>query len=181
MMLHPLRNSATRLSNVDPDSVQPNAVDLRVAKVYKFGSEERNRFSLTENLRVHADRWPVDKMPLEGWGLPTLGWYLKPGFYIIEMSNRIDVAPDEAGWVISRSSLVRNGIYLVSGLYDSGYSGSMTCGMHVTAVPFLLEDNARVGQYLSFKAESIKQYDGVYQEKPRPEAPAHEEKKIATW
>ena len=80
----------------------------------------------------------------------------------IIMQNEIEVADDEAGFVITRSTLNRNGVFLTSGLYDTGYKGVMAGVMHVNCGKMRIKPGTRVGQYLNWKAESISSYDGDY-------------------
>jgi deoxycytidine triphosphate deaminase len=78
------------------------------------------------------------------------------------MENIISVGQGEAGWVITRSTLNRNGLFLTSGLYDSGYHGAMAGLLHVTIGQARIKKGTRIGQYLSFEAESLSMYDGDY-------------------
>ena len=78
------------------------------------------------------------------------------------MENEIHVGPDEAGYVITRSTLNRNGCYLTSGLYDTGYNGVMASVLHVTCGLMRIKPGTRVGQYLNFKAEALHKYNGDY-------------------
>jgi deoxycytidine triphosphate deaminase len=78
------------------------------------------------------------------------------------MENIIHVGAGEAGWVITRSTLNRNGLFLTSGLYDSGYHGVMAGVLHVTIGNARIKRGTRIGQYLSFEAEALSQYDGDY-------------------
>jgi deoxycytidine triphosphate deaminase len=78
------------------------------------------------------------------------------------MKNIISVGQGEAGWVITRSTLNRNGLFLTSGLYDSGYHGAMAGMLHVTIGQARIKKGTRIGQYLSFEAESLSMYDGDY-------------------
>jgi deoxycytidine triphosphate deaminase len=78
------------------------------------------------------------------------------------MENIINVGDGEAGWVITRSTLNRNGLFLTSGLYDSGYHGAMAGVLHVTIGPARIKQGTRIGQYLSFNAEALHKYDGDY-------------------
>jgi dCTP deaminase/dUTP pyrophosphatase len=144
--------SKSKLTNFWPDDVQPNAVDLRLGKVFWIAA---NEFVIDEEQKVH--RGTVEVMPDEQ------GYYrLQPGHYEVVMDNKITVGDDEAGWVITRSTLNRNGVFLTSGLYDTGYSGVMAGVMHVTIGPMRIKRGTRVGQYLSFEAESLHKYDGDY-------------------
>lgn len=140
------------LTNVQPVDVQPNAVDLRVEKIFNINS---NVFTIDEEQKVH--RGSEELLPDDdGY------WYLMPGTYEIVMENIINVGSGEAGWVITRSTLNRNGCYITSGLYDSGYNGVMAGALHVTCGPLKIKKGTRVGQFLLFKSETLKMYDGDY-------------------
>ena len=78
------------------------------------------------------------------------------------MENVIDVGEGEAGWVITRSTFNRNGLFLTSGLYDSGYHGVMAGVLHVTVGTAKIKQGTRIGQYLSFNAEALHKYNGDY-------------------
>lgn len=145
-------SSKSKLTNFWPGDVQPNAVDLRLGKVFWIAA---NEFVIDEEKKVH--RGTVEVMPDdEGY------FRLQPGHYEVVMDNKITVGDREAGWVITRSTLNRNGVFLTSGLYDTGYSGVMAGVMHVTIGPMRIKRGTRIGQYLSFDAESLHKYDGDY-------------------
>lgn len=146
------RSSRSSLTNFWPGDVQPNAVDLRLGKVFWIAA---NEFVIDEEKKVH--RGAVEVMTDdEGY------FRLQPGHYEVVMENKITVGDREAGWVITRSTLNRNGVFLTSGLYDTGYSGVMAGVMHVTIGPMRIKRGTRIGQYLSFEAESLHKYDGDY-------------------
>lgn len=140
------------LTNVLPVDVQPNAVDLRVDKIYQISS---NEFIIDEDQKTHRGSFEI-QTDSDGY------WYLMPGAYEIVMENIINVGSGEAGWVITRSTLNRNGVYITSGLYDSGYNGVMAGALHVTCGPMKIKKGTRVGQFLLFKSETLKMYDGDY-------------------
>lgn len=145
--------SNSKLTEVQEMDIQPNAIDLRLDKLFKFTSP--GPFTLSADDAKHH-RAIEEVEPQSG------GWFSLPaGTYQIVMQNTVSIGPDEAGWVITRSSLNRNGIFITSGLYDSGYNGVMAGALHATC-PFVIQRGARVGQFLLFKAESLKQYDGSY-------------------
>ena len=145
-------NAASSLTNVQEKDVQPNAVDLRVDKILKIlGSD----FTIDEDQKVHrgSEELKPDK---DGY------FHLEPGAYEVLMENIITIGHGEAGWVIPRSTLNRNGVFLTSGLYDSGYKGVMASVMHVTTGTMHLAKGTRIGQYLNFQAETLSMYDGDY-------------------
>jgi deoxycytidine triphosphate deaminase len=144
--------SFSELTGIQEGDVQPNAVDLRLGKVFKINTTD---FLIDETQKVH--RGSVEVQPQSD------GYYhLAPGSYEVIMENEINVAGGEAGFVITRSTLNRNGVFLTSGLYDSGYNGVMAGVMHVNVSKMLIKPGTRVGQYLSWKAQSVSMYDGDY-------------------
>jgi len=144
--------STSKLTNVQPGDSQPNAVDLRLGKVFKILSTE---FIISEESKQH--RKTEEVIPDQD------GFYLlTPGSYEVVMENVITVGENEAGWVITRSSLNRNGCFLTSGLYDSGYSGVMAGVLHVAGGLTKIKKGTRIGQYLSFDAEMVSLYEGSY-------------------
>jgi len=150
------KKSKSSLTNVKESDIQPNAVDLRLDKVYAIkpvlftigeveGTEQKTHRGSQE---MHPD--------INGY------YYLNPGSYEVVMENIITIGDGEAGWVITRSTLNRNGCYITSGLYDSGYNGVMAGVMHIVGAPLKIKKGTRVGQFLLFKSEALKQYDGSY-------------------
>lgn len=152
MMIHVYGEAKTTLSNVQEGDVQPNAIDLRLDKVFRIKSSD---FELTNEKKTHRGTEELQSND-EGF------WNLGPGSYEIVMENIVHVAEGEAGWVITRSTLNRNGVFITSGLYDSGYHGVMAGVMHVTCGNFRVKKGTRVGQYICVKAESLHKYDGDY-------------------
>lgn len=146
------KNSNTRLSNVQNLDIQPNAVDLRLDKLFFIKPE---LFLIDEDQKKHRGTLEIE---------PDQNGYfqLDVGHYEVVMENIINVGKDEAGWVITRSTLNRNGVFLTSGLYDTGYHGVMAGVMHVSVAPMKIKRGTRIGQYLSFNAESLSSYDGSY-------------------
>lgn len=140
------------LTKVAPGDVQPNAVDLRLGKVYRILP---GLFTIDEDQKIH--RGSVEMYVNDG------EYYrLEVGHYEVVMENKITVGEGEAGFVITRSTLNRNGVFLTSGLYDTGYSGVMAGVMHITTGPMKIKPGTRIGQYLSFNAQALSSYNGSY-------------------
>ena len=78
------------------------------------------------------------------------------------MENEVSIEEGYAGFVITRSTLNRNGVFITSGLYDSGYHGVMAGCLQVRVGPMKIQRGTRVGQFLLFKAETLSLYDGSY-------------------
>lgn len=145
-------NSKSTLSNVQEGDSQPNAVDLRLRKVFKINDD---LFEVSNDHKKHRGSLELKPDPEGYYNLP-------PGHYEVVMENIINVGDNEAGWVITRSTLIRNGCFITSGLYDTGYHGVMAGVLHVTIGSARIKQGTRIGQYLSFDSESLSAYDGDY-------------------
>lgn len=146
-------NSNSRLQEVHSSDVQPNAVDIRLGRVWMM----HGSFRLSEDEKIHRQKieiFPDDQGYFE----------FKVGeAYEVAFDNLITMAEDEAGFVIVRSTLNRNGVFITSGLYDSGYKGSLAGCMHIRGNgPTFIRKGTRIAQFLLFKAEALHNYDGSY-------------------
>lgn len=146
-------SSRSSLTAVKDGDSQPNAVDLRLEKIFKIKSDI---FEISNEHKKHRGTELEIKPDPEGY------FNLAPGSYEVIMENIINVGNGEAGWVITRSTLNRNGCFLTSGLYDSGYNGVMAGVLHVGVGHARIKKGTRIGQYLSFDAEALSSYDGDY-------------------
>lgn len=151
-MRHILSVGDKLLTQVQEGDSQPNAVDLRVLDIFKLADEP---FRLIGDSKHHRGS---QKMEVDEMGC----WTLEPGVYEIIMENQVTVPEGYAGWVITRSTLNRNGLFITSGLYDSGYQGVMAGALHVEHGPAVIQRGSRVGQFIMFEAETLSLYDGDY-------------------
>ena len=139
------------LTNVQEGDSQPNAVDLRVSKIFKMDGQ----FLISEDKKVHRSTEELIPDEKDWWSLDT-------GVYEIVMENIVSVGEGYAGFVITRSTLNRNGVFITSGLYDSGYHGVMAGALHVRGGKTYIKKGTRVGQFIMFEAETLSLYDGSY-------------------
>ena len=145
------KTNDSELTNVQEGDSQPNAVDLRVSKIFKMDGQ----FLISEDKKVH--RTTEELIPDEkDW------WSLDTGVYEIVMENIVSVGEGYAGFVITRSTLNRNGVFITSGLYDSGYHGVMAGSLHIRGGKTFIKKGTRVGQFIMFEAETLSLYDGSY-------------------
>ena len=145
------KTNDSELTNVQEGDSQPNAVDLRINKIFKMDGQ----FLISEDKKVH--RLTEELIPDEkDW------WSLDTGVYEIVMENIVSVGEGYAGFVITRSTLNRNGVFITSGLYDSGYHGVMAGALHVRGGKTFIKKGTRVGQFIMFEAETLSLYDGSY-------------------
>lgn len=152
-MKHIIRSNSSLHPYPSAEAIQPNAVDLCLEKVFEY--EKNSPFRISESSKMH--RVGHEMQPDES------GWYhLEEGAYEVQFSQTVKIGPGEAGWVITRSTLNRNGLFLTSGLYDSGYHGAMAGCLHIQGGPAVIAKGTRIGQFLLFDAESLSQYSGSY-------------------
>ena len=145
-------NAKSELTNVQEGDVQPNAVDLRLNKVLAIRPEV---FEISNEHKKHRGSYELTPDAEGYFNLPA-------GSYEVVMENIIKVGDNEAGWVITRSTLNRNGCHLTTGLYDTGYHGAMAAVLHVTTGMARIKQGTRIGQYLCFNSEALHHYDGDY-------------------
>jgi len=146
-------STASKLTNVIGSDVQPNATDLRLKKVLRILdddfviSNEDKKLRSTEEVQVSSDGY----------------FHLELGDYEVVMENNIHVGKNEAGFVITRSTLNRSNVFLTSGLFDSMFCGSLAAVMHVGSGKMKIKPGTRIGQYIMWSAEMLGDgYDGDY-------------------
>jgi deoxycytidine triphosphate deaminase len=149
--IHSNTTSST-ITSVQSGDAQPNAVDLRLKKVFVI---QPDVFHIDEDQKKH--RTTVEVQP------DDQGYFLlAPGKYEVVMENTVNIAEGEAGWIVARSTLNRNGVYITSGLYDSAFSGPVAGVMHVNIGPMKVKVGTRIAQFLLFEAEMLFKYNGDY-------------------
>ena len=140
------------ITGVQDGDLQPNCPDLRIDRVFAIGedvfelSETSNRMRSSVEILPDADGW---------FSLPV-------GTYDVTTSNTVEVGEGYAGWVIQRSTLLRNNITAQSAIYDSGYSGVVGCRMQVGSGPARIQRGTRIAQFVLVEAETLTKYNGSY-------------------
>lgn len=131
---------------------QPNAADLYLDRVWTLS---RDRMILSEEVKSAPNKTEVNRNDDD--------WFLLPaGFYELQFYGSVQISSNEVGWVIPRSTLIRNGMIMQSGLFDSGYEGPIGCGMLVSTSSFKVKRGTRLAQFVLAQAEAIHLYDGQY-------------------
>lgn len=153
MIVHAAGSATTKINGYCEDGVQPNAIDLRLNKVFKIVP---NVFEIdAANNKKHRG---VEELQPDENGF----WTLEPGEYEISCMETVEVGPDEMGLIVQRSTLSRNGCYLRNCIFDSGYIGELAGILGVNIAPLHIQRGTRIGQYVCYKSEVLKQYNGSY-------------------
>lgn len=139
---------------------QQAGIDLTLKSVNQSIGNIRARIDFSNEKRVIPE---VAGLPLSYDEDDIECWFLRPGFYIINYNEKINVPQDCVGQVFPRSSLMRTGGMLFSALWDPGYNGKGV-GMLLISQDTLFYKNARIAQIIFHKVEGeTRKYNGVYQ------------------
>lgn len=152
---------ADQLGDVDAEQIQPNGVDLRLDTI----QEPVEAGAITRNGKEIADREPRSTIELSGTGEEPgdrEGYRLEPGGYILQYAEPVSIPAEHVGFVLPRSSLMRNGAMLNTAVWDAGYSGRGE-GLLQVHTELTLERGARVAQLVLAAADHEGVYEGSYQ------------------
>lgn len=153
MIVHAAGSATTKINGYCDDGVQPNAIDLRLNKVFKILP---NVFEIdAANNKKHRG---VEEIQPDENGF----WTLEPGEYEISCMETVEVGPDEMGLIVTRSSYNRNGIYVFGCVFDAGYGGELAMRLQINVAPARIQRGSRIAQYVCYKSEVLKQYNGSY-------------------
>lgn len=137
-------------ASLEPAQTQPNGVDLTVGAV--FTQTGRGRIG-RDGKRV-GDRTEVE---------PDEGWYrLERGTYVVRYGEPVRIPSGHVGFVLPRSTLLRNGCTLDTAVWDAGYEGVGEGRLDV-GHGIDIEAGARIGQLVLARADHEGTYDGAYQ------------------
>lgn len=142
---------AEQLSTVSTEQVQPNGVDLTIETV----------FEQTEPGRISRDGKSIgDRREIE----PADGdvFRLGPGGYVAQYGEVISVPDGHVGFVLPRSSLMRNSGMIHTAVWDAGYTGRGE-GLLEINHELEIERDARIAQFVLARANHEETYDGSYQ------------------
>ncbi|MFP4529893.1 MAG: deoxyuridine 5'-triphosphate nucleotidohydrolase [Halodesulfurarchaeum sp.] len=151
---------ADQLGDVDPEQVQPNGVDLRLDAIL----EPAGAGSIFRDGTTIGEREPLETVALvneSGTGSRE-GYRLDPGGYVLQYAETVSIPEEHVGFLLPRSSLMRNGAMLNTAVWDAGYTGRGE-GLLQVHHEIELERGARVAQLVLAGADHEGTYDGNYQ------------------
>ena len=142
---------AEYISPVAGEQVQPNGVDLTLDRVFEqvgVGRIARDGKEIGEREAVEPSREGVVA--------------LDPGGYILRYGETVRIPEGHIGFILPRSSLMRNSGMLNTAVWDAGYEGRGE-GLLQVHHPIEIEVGARVAQIVFAAADHEGTYDGSYQ------------------
>lgn len=147
--------------------IQPNAIDFTLDKLFSvdkntpFFLSEANK-SMRKFKEIAATEFAVPGYSM----IKELAWELAPNTIYDGTSDvYVEVPEGVAVKLIIRSTLNRNGIFLTSGLYDSGFKGNVGFMLHNRSGYAYIAPGTRVGQIEFYKSDSAGLYAGGYNTK----------------
>jgi deoxycytidine triphosphate deaminase len=141
---------ANHVSPVDEEQVQPNGVDLTLDTIERF---DKPGYLGCDGKEIGA-REAVK---------PADGVYrLDPGGYAATYGEQIAIPEGHVGFVLPRSSLMRNGGMLNTAVWDAGYEGRGE-GLLQVHHSIRIERGARFAQFVLAAADHEETYEGTYQ------------------
>lgn len=147
----------TGISSVDVQ-VQPNAIDFTLDKLFTINNMT---FVVGEDHKQMRGGEPLEATTAWNGTETREYWRLNPNSVHDGMSNMyVNLPEGVAAMLIIRSTFNRNGLFLTSGLYDSGYVGHLGFAVHNRGGIALIEPHTRVGQVIFVSSDSAGLYAG---------------------
>lgn len=139
--------------------VQPNAIDFTLDKLFSINSKA---FYISEEGKQMRGGEPMEAS--EQWnGAEMQNYWCVKGQDVCDGLSDVYVNLPEgvAAQLIIRSTFNRNGLFLTSGLYDSGYKGHLGFALHNRSRgSALIAPGTRVGQVIFVSSDSAGMYAG---------------------
>lgn len=140
----------------DPtNQIQPNAIDFTLDRLFSINQSKPFIISKEAKQMRGGEEMLTDN---DGnWSL-----YNHPAVYDGQSDMFVDIPEGVVASLIIRSTFNRNGIFLTSGLYDSGFKGHIAFALHNRSGPATIERGVRIGQIMFMTSDSVGQYTGGY-------------------
>lgn len=133
--------------------IQPNAIDITLDNMYKL--DLTTVFILTEQEKQMR---PVTPLSCNN-GM----FEFHSGCYDVTSDFYVDIPKGVAAEIIVRSTLNRNGLFVTSGLYDSGFKGHIGFMLHNRQFDAKISQHTRIAQIKFIQSEeSDIMYSGGY-------------------
>ena len=163
MFVHPAGDELNNVSDLDPKCIQMNAVDIRVSELRLIDDYENPYSDYHNQLFEISDSETVHKTKSNPISPNESGyWVLNRGAYEFTSPHFVTVPAGYCGYLITRSSFNRNGIFIISGLYDSGFEGYVGGTLYNFGGRIKMQHMTRLCQLVMASAETVKMYEGQY-------------------
>lgn len=144
-----------------PTQLTPNGIDLTVSKISKINEKGSLDFGNDERYIPEAEEVkPEKKNPDDdhGW------WSLSKGCYKIKTNEKFKIPKNVIGICQPRSSLLRMGASVSTGVWDAGFEGKAEFLLTVENEEGIeLKENCRITQLVFFLIDETDEgYEGIH-------------------
>lgn len=146
--------------------IGPNAIDITVDSIYSV--DKSSRFIISDSHRIMRKTNKIipnimKRAPEFSMFDDNAMWQLDMGCYDAMSDFHVDIPDGFAALIVPRSTFNRNGTFIMSGLYDSGFRNACGYMIYNLCGSMLLAEHTRIGQIIFTDSEtSGKLYDGIY-------------------
>lgn len=160
-------------SAIAPESIQPNAIDFTIDRVFTTVDAD-GVFKAADVRGDDSQLKTVKEFPKFVELIPTEdvdGRYDRVPMFSLAARQSFDFLSDYyveipegvAALLIVRSTFNRAGVFVTSGLYDSGYCGNIGAAIHNNGnTTAKVGKGVRVGQIMFVSSDSVGMYAGGY-------------------
>lgn len=149
--------------NINEKHIQPNAIDFTLDTLYKINATDTFIIAESAKLMRKSNQVVHEELVHSSFVEGTQGWWLQPNSVYDGTSEFVvDIPEGVAALLIVRSTLNRNGLFITSGLYDSGFKGHIGVAIHNRLGDAFLEKGVRIGQIIFVASENAGVYSGGY-------------------
>ncbi len=144
----------------DRKFICPNAIDITLDRMFELNPNET--FALAENYK--KVRETHERFATSSVGDSEELYFAIPHGSVDIMSDFfVDIPAGVAAFLIVRSTLNRNGLFVTSGLYDQGFKNNIGFALRNQGPTAHIAPHTRVAQIVFVKSEdSGIMYDGIY-------------------
>lgn len=136
--------------------IQPNAIDFTMDSLHLLNTEVAHLSESGKTMRSHDAVAPENGF-----------WHMAHTRVYDGTSDMFVTLPDGVAAILyTRSTLTRNGVFLMSGLYDSGFNGHIGFTLYPLGGDITIAPGTRVGQIAFVQAASAFLYAGNWNHDP---------------
>ncbi len=134
----------------DRKFISPNAIDFPMDSVYEFVDNENDNLFFSETEKCLRSVTPLTPINLGGTEYLPI-----PGHTMVDVSSKmyVKLPTSVAALLIVRSTLNRSGLFVTSGLYDSGFFGNIGIMLHNRGPVAYISPGTRIGQIMFISSE----------------------------
>lgn len=156
--------------------IQQQGIDVRVESISRFGhyAEMDGSMKWVKNERDsdigHVPEFHKTILPKSHNWVPEvldtnrLGWRLEPGYYEVQFKEGCKMPNDCCMEFKTRSSVVRCGGEIRSGLFDAGFETEHMGAFLKVEEPMIIEQGARLAQVIVHNSNKVENtYNGQFQ------------------